>query len=305
MEKMDIIGRAKLFYFFSGALLILSIAAFSFFGLNFGIDFTGGSIMELEFLSERPDVSVLQERVANWDGSTIIFTPSGMRGLLIRTQHLSDDAHKKILELISQNEPGIFTEKRFDSIGPTIGRELRRNSMLAIFLVIGLIVIYIAWAFRKVSKPVQSWKYGLVTVVTLLHDIILPAGLFAFLGRFYAVEVDTLFVTALLTIMGFSVHDTIVVFDRIRENLKSASKSHIFADIVNRSVNETMVRSINTSLTVILSLAAVLLFGGESVTFFSLALIFGIAFGTYSSIFIASPLLVSWEKFSANRGSKT
>ena len=192
-----------------------------------------------------------------------------------------------------------FSEKRFDAIGPTIGQELKRKSIYAIIFVLVLIVLYIAWAFRKVSKPIASWKYGVVAVTALFHDVLIPTGLFSVLGKFAGAEVDTLFVTALLTILGFSVHDTIVVFDRVRENLRnSLGRGVDFSAIVEQSIKETIVRSINTSLTVILSLLAVFLFGGESIRYFTLTLIIGVVIGTYSSIFIASPLLVTWQLFS-------
>ena len=293
---MNIIGRRNIFYAISGSLMIESVILISLWGRRFGIDFTGGSLLELEFQAERPDVASLKARTGSWDGPSLVFTPSGDKGILVRTGHLSEEAKKKLLTLIGGQDGGLI-EKRFTGIGPTIGQELRQRSLAAILLVISLIVLYVAWAFRKVSRPVKSWKYGVVTVITLLHDAIIPTGFFAVLGKLYMAEVDTLFVTALLTIIGFSVHDTIVVFDRIRENLKEAKRAESFEEIVNKSVNETMTRSINTSLTVLFSLLAVFFFGGESVMFFSLALIIGIIFGTYSSIFIASPLLVSWQRW--------
>jgi len=298
---MDIIGHRKIFYAISGVLMLTSIAVFALWGLRPGIDFTGGSIIELEFSDVRPDVEKLKSATGEWSGGTVLFTPTGERGLLVRTKHLSDEEHSELLGLLDGGEERLFVESRFDSVGPSVGRELRNNSLMSLVLVISLIVIYVAWAFRKVSNPVPSWKYGIVTVVTLVHDVLLPAGLFAFLGHFYMIEVDTLFVTALLTIMGFSVHDTIVVFDRIREHLKAARGGDAFDVIVNKSVNETIVRSINTSLTVLLALLAIFLLGGESVRFFSLTLIIGIVAGTYSSIFIASPMLVTWHKFGVDR----
>ncbi|OGY91532.1 MAG: protein-export membrane protein SecF [Candidatus Komeilibacteria bacterium RIFCSPLOWO2_02_FULL_48_11] len=189
-------------------------------------------------------------------------------------------------------------EDSFESIGPTIGNELKQRSVYAVLAVLAAIIIYIAWAFRKVSQPVASWKYGLAAVIALTHDVLIPIGIFAVLGKFLGVEVDILFVTALLTILGFSVHDTIVVFDRIRENLAHSRHRGTFEEIVNISVNETVRRSINTSLTALLALLAIFLFGGESIKYFVLALMLGIIFGTYSSIFIASPLLVVWDKWS-------
>lgn len=190
----------------------------------------------------------------------------------------------------------IVIEDSFESIGPTVGNELKQRSIYALAAVLVAIIIYIAWAFRKVSQPVASWKYGVVAVVALLHDVIVPAGVFAVLGHYAGVEIDILFVTALLTILGFSVHDTIVVFDRTRENLARRTAGS-FEEVVNTSVNQTIRRSINTSATAFLALLAMYLFGGEPIKNFVLALMIGIAIGTYSSIFIASPLLVVWNNW--------
>ena len=299
---MNIIGQRKIFFTISAVLFLASIVALAILGLRLGIDFTGGSILEVEYSGVRPDAAVLRTRADGAGLGELLFSPTGEKGLFVRTVHISEEDHQKLLVLLKgNNDENPLVEKRFDSIGPTIGRELKNRSVLAIFLVILLIVLYIAWAFRKVSKPIPSWKYGVVTVVALLHDVMLPTGLVAVLGYFGGAEVDTLFVTALLTILGFSVHDTIVVFDRIRENLKGAKPKESFEETVNKSVNETMVRSINTSLTVILAMLAVFLFGGESVRYFSLILIAGVIFGTYSSIFIASPLLVSWHYYASGK----
>ncbi len=194
-------------------------------------------------------------------------------------------------------------EKRFESVGPVIGQELRSRSLWAIVVVLLMIILYIAYAFRKVSRPVASWRYGLAAIIALIHDVTIPAGFFAVLGHYLGVEVGLLFVTALLTILGFSVHDTIVVFDRIRENLRKGVAGD-FENTVEVSINQTISRSINTSLTVILTLLAVYLFGGETTKYFALTLIIGVFFGTYSSIFIASPLLVSWERYRQKRSSR-
>lgn len=299
---MNIIGQRKIFFTISAALFLVSVIALSVWGLRLGIDFTGGSILEVEYSGARPDAAILKTRATDVGLGELAFSPTGEKGLFVRAGHMSEEDHQKTLLLLrGNNNENPLVEKRFDSIGPTIGRELKNRSLMAIVLVILLIVLYVAWAFRKVSKPVPSWKYGVATIIALLHDVMLPTGFFVILGHFKGAEVDTLFVTALLTILGFSVHDTIVVFDRIRENLKGAKAKESFEETVNKSVNETMVRSINTSLTVILAMLAVFLFGGESVRYFSLTLIAGIIFGTYSSIFIASPLLVSWYHYTSSR----
>lgn len=299
---MNIVSNRKIFYSISGLLFLTSIFVLAVWGLRLGIDFTGGSIIEVEYAAARPDLTVIRSLLLEGPAGTVSVVPVGERGLFIRGGHMSEDAHQSVLTLLrGQGNSDTVLEKRFDTIGPTIGKELKNRSLSAIALVILFIVLYVAWAFRKVSRPVPSWKYGIVTIIALFHDVLLPAGLFSVLGYFWGIEADTLFVTALLTILGFSVHDTIVVFDRIRENLKNAKPKEPFAETVNRSVNETIVRSINTSFTVLLAMLAVFLFGGESVRFFSLTLIAGVLFGTYSSIFIASPLLVTWHEFTIRK----
>lgn len=294
---MNIIGQRNVFFMFSGILFAASIGALAVWGLPFGIDFTGGSLLEVAFSGERPAVEEVRGRLAPLDLGEVRLQPSGERGLLVRLRHIDEPTHRRILEALGAG----VEERRFDTVGPTIGAELRTRSGVAVILVIFLIVSYVAWAFRKVSRPVASWKYGLTTIVALVHDVLIPAGLFAVAGRFFGFEVDTLFVTAILTILGFSVHDTIVVFDRIRENLRKAPGHGDFEGLVNASVLQTLGRSINTSFTVVLALAAVCLFGGASTRIFSGTLIVGIIIGTYSSIFIASPLLVAWQGVSGSR----
>ncbi|MBI2055504.1 MAG: protein translocase subunit SecF [Candidatus Sungbacteria bacterium] len=307
---MNIIGHRRIFYALSGLLVLASAVALTVFGLELGIDFTGGSLIEVEFSSARPDMDELAQRVAGLDLGEVRFQPTGERGVIVRLKHVDETTHQEILARLgrasgandSAPDPLGLTpivERRFDTIGPTIGRELARKSLLAIVLAILLIVSYIAWAFRRVSQPIASWKYGLVAVAALTHDVAIPTGFFALAGRLFGYEVDTLFITAVLTILGFSVHDTIVVFDRIRENLKNSRDRFSFQEVVGQSVSQTMTRSINTSLTVVLALLAVYFFGGESTKVFSLTIIIGIFFGTYSSIFIASPLLVTWHQWNA------
>lgn len=296
---MNIVSHRKIFYAISGMLALASIIALAVFGLRFGIDFTGGAILEAEFLEARPEVELLRSRVDATGFSGMQLTPIGDRGVLVRGRHISEEMRKGLMSSLAGEAE--LLEKRFDSVGPTIGNELKRRSIVAVLIVLVLIVVYIAWAFRKVSRPVSSWKYGVVAVAALTHDVLIPSGLFALLGKTNGVEIDALFVTALLTILGFSVHDTIVVFDRIRENLASDLRREAFGETVARSLSETITRSVNTSVTVLLALSSVFFFGGATVKFFSLALIVGVFFGTYSSIFIAGPLLVSWRLFSENR----
>lgn len=311
---MNIIAQRKIFYIFSGTLFLVSIILFMLWGLKFGIDFTGGALLEIEFVSSRPAISELQNRIQPLDIGSVQFSPSEDRGLLMRLRDIDEPTHQNLLNALAgakdKTERDVaLREKQFSTIGPIIGKELAWRSIWALVLVLMLIVLYIAWAFRKISKPVSSWKFGVIAVVALLHDVFLPTGVFVVLGKLWGVEVDTLFVTAILTILGFSVHDTIVVFDRIRENLKKSSFIAIrtkegFEQVVNESLNQTIVRSVNTSFVVLLTLTAIFLFGGESVRYFSLALMLGVVFGTYSSIFIASPLLVTWHFYSLRRNSR-
>ena len=295
---LNIIGVRKIWFAFSGALFIASLAAIFIWGLKLGIDFTGGSIFELHW-SSPPEIAKIEDQLKTLNLGGFSVQPADNNDVFIRSKSLDENAHQTVLAALRdafKNEKGepAFAEKSFESIGPTVGAELRQKSYGAIALVLLAIIIYIAFAFRKVSEPVSSWKYGVCAVIALFHDVVIPTGIFAVLGRFLGYEVDTLFVTAILTVLGFSVHDTIVVFDRICENLLKRS-GKTFEETVNLSVNETITRSINTSLTVLLVLLAVYFFGGETTKNFVLVLIIGVVFGTYSSIFIASPLLALWH----------
>ena len=294
----NIIKKRKYWFALSTALVVLSAISVGVFGLNYGIDFTGGSIMEIQLVDAELTNAGVEQILVDLELTESVIQPTDDNILLIRTKHLNETQHEQIFaglsEKVSEQE-GSIEELRYDSIGPTIGKELKSKAVTSIFVVLLAIVVYIAWAFRKVSFPVASWKYGLSAIIALAHDVFVTVGLFSLLGYFFNFQVDTLFVTALLTIMGFSVHDTIVTFDRTRENLFNASDL-TFAEVVNKSINETVVRSLNTSLTTLLVLVSVYLFGGASIQQFILTMIFGIIIGTYSSIFIASPLLMVWYK---------
>lgn len=267
---------------------MVSLASILVFGLKMGIDFTGGSILEMEFQDQRPDSQFIKDKLSQFNLGEIIVQPAGEKGIMIRMQNISEETHQLIL---SQFEN--VREQRFDLIGPTIGKELAQTTKTAIILALIAISLYIIFAFRQVSKPVPSWQYGLATLIALFHDILIPVGVLAVLGRLYNAELTIPIIAALLTILGFSVHDTIVIFDRVRENLQRR-KFPGFQDTVNWSLNQTLGRSINTVLTVLLVLFAIFFWGGETLRYFSLTLIIGIISGAYSSIFIASPLLVSW-----------
>ena len=291
---MFIIKHRKIWYAFSLLIVIASLFSILKFGLKQGIDFTGGALLEVEYAA-KPDALAVKQKIESLSLGSAVVQPSGEKNIIVRMKDLTEEQHQKVLSAsLSVGQGG--KEIRFDSIGPVIGKELKKKSISAMILVIVMIVLYIAFAFRKVSQPVNSFYYGLMAVVALIHDVALPAGVFAVLGHYYGVEVDTLFVTALLTVLGFSVHDTIVVFDRIRENLRNNGNKNDFETVVGASVSQTVSRSINTSLTVILVLLAIFFLGGESTKYFSLALLIGVAIGTYSSIFLASPLLVTLQK---------
>lgn len=304
----QIIQKRKIWLTFSGIVVGLSIIALLLWGLNFGIDFTGGSLLELEFTGNRPSVSEVQSAVADLDLESLVIQPIGEQGMVLRFQDISEETHQAILVKISELFPdgaestsqafSGFEQLRFDSVGPTIGQELKTKSLSAILLVLIAIVLYIAWAFSKVSKPVASWKYGLSAIVALFHDVTITLGVFAILGEFYGVEINSAFVAAILTVLGYSVNDTIVVFDRVRENLPKSEDD--FEGTVNVSVNQTIRRSINTSATTLVVLISILIFGGSTIRDFVLALSIGIFIGTYSSIFIASPVLVLWDKLKRN-----
>lgn len=296
----NFIKNKKIWFTISGTLAAISIIALLVLGLRLGIDFTGGSLLEISYNSQRPSITQIEEALAETEISSLRVQPSGEKQYFLRFEDVDEATHQQILGKLREIqiegvEDNQFTEDRFESIGPIIGSELKSKAIEAIIVVLVFIVIYIAYAFRKVSKPVASWKYGISAIIALAHDILIITGVFSLLGYFFNVEVDSLFVTALLTILGFSVHDTIVTFDRTRENLfKYQDKS--FAEIVNISVNQTIVRSINTSLTTLLVLLAIFVLGGDTIKNFILALILGVIIGTYSSIFIASPLLTVWNR---------
>ena len=296
---MKIIDFRKTTYTISGILVGASFLSLFFWGLKLGIDFTGGSLLEIEYKTSRPQNDAIIGQLVKLGIKDAVPQPTGERGIILRLPDLNETRHQEILN--SLGGPANLIEKQFTSIGPTIGQELKKNSLWAIVLVMLAIMAYIAWAFRQVSRPISSWKYGVAALIALIHDVSIPAGFFAMLGHFYGITVDTLFVTALLTILGFSVHDTIVVFDRVRENLKKLGSREAFEEVVEKSLRQTIGRSINTSFTVMLVMLALYLFGGATTKYFSLAILVGVFFGTYSSIFIASFLLITWHKSALKR----
>lgn len=296
---MFIVTHRKLFYILSGIILAVSIAALALWGLKPGIDFNGGALFEISYPDGRPEKAEVEAALVPLKVDASV-RPTRENGYLIRMKDLTEKEQSSVRAAVSFQQTKKIAEERFDSVGPLLGREALGKSLVAIFFVILCIVLFVSFAFRKVSEPVSSWKYGIITIVALLHDVLVPTGAFAILGHYAGFEVDTLFVTALLVVLGFSVHDTIVVFDRVRENLRVARETHNrkdFATIVGDSIAQTFVRSINTSLTTVLALLVLYFIGPEITKHFSLALLIGIIAGTYSSIFIGSPLLVTVEKW--------
>ncbi len=291
---MKLLNYYRYFFLVSVVILVLGVISLGIFGLRLGIDFKGGTVTELNFNST-PDTNEVKAIVTNQGVENPQVQIAGDKGVIIRTGTLTKETHDKILSEL-KNKFGDYEEKRYESIGPIVGEQLTRKAIYQLALVSLGIIFYIAYAFRKVSRPVSSWQFGVAAIVALLHDLLVVLGIFSILGHFFEVEVDSMFVTAMLTVLGFSVHDTIIVFDRIRENLRVyAGQSMEF--VVNHSISQTLVRSLNTSLTVLLVLLALLLFGGVTIKYFVLALFIGIIAGTYSSIFVASPILVLWQNW--------
>lgn len=333
----DLVKYRWIPFTFSGILVLASFILLATIGLKPGIDFTGGSQLELEFTQNRPTVVQMHQALTPLHLAGLIIQPASTDSYILRMGFITEEQHQQILHVLnktftnsikatvtvasptSTNELSNNTiattvptstafvgnkiiEKQLETIGPSISANLRQRSIYAGIAVAFAIIIFVAYAFRKVSKPVQSWKYGVAAIIALIHDVSITMGVFVLLGKFFGIEVNIPFIVALLTILGYSVNDTIVVFDRIREQLIRHGVDK-FEYVVNLGVNQTFVRSLNTSLTTLFVLFALFFFGGETIHYFSLALIIGIFFGTYSSIFLASPLLVVWERLSLRKHS--
>jgi preprotein translocase subunit SecF len=291
---MIIVKYRNIFFGIIGAATVAALILLSIFGLNMGTDFTGGVLAEVRY-TERPAQEALVTSLTDARLASVSVRAAGDSAYIIRAASLSAEARAAL--------PGAVlggTIEKLTDIGPSIGSELRSKALIAISLVVICIVLYIAFVFRKVSKPVSSWWYGLITVVTLLHDIAMPLGAFALFGYLWGAQVDALFVTAILTVLGYSVHDTIVVFDRTRENLRlnqEMNRKEDFELVAGRSIEQTFVRSVNTSMTTLIALLALFFLGPESTQDFALTLIIGVIAGTYSSIALATPLLVTVAKW--------
>jgi len=294
-NNLNIIAKRRWFFALSGAVLVPGFIALILFGLKFSIDFTGGSKLLLE-RSKNSNLTSEKIQEIYIDKKIEIHTISENNGkILVRSIPMSQKQRENVFGELKIIDSGL-KESSFETVGAVIGNETKINALKAVAIAIIGITVYVAFAFRAVSKPVASWKFGIVTILTLAHDIFVVVGIFAILGKIFNVEVDSLFITSLLTILGFSVHDTIVVFDRIRENLKK-NTGGTFGEVVNTSILETANRSFNTSITVIFVLSALLFFSEGPIFWFVVALLIGIVSGVYSSVFTAAPLLVEWYEW--------
>ena len=291
--NINFIKYRKFYFIFSGILILAAISSLMIFGLKPGIDFTGGSILELEFKTERPNTFQIQEKLAELNLGEFYLQPTGQKGLILRMGDITQESHQKILEKLGNLQE--LNELRFESIGPIIGKELKEKTKIVIILSLLAILLYIAFSFRKIQRPISSWQYGLASLLVLFHDILIPLGIFSILGKFSGVQITIPVITALLTVVGYAINNVVVVYDRIRENILKFGKLD-FAQIVNQSINQTLTRQINTSLTTLFPLFFIFFFGGETLKYFALTLILGILAGTYSSIFLAGPILVSWPR---------
>lgn len=301
---MFVVTYRKLFYALSVAIIAVSVFAMVSIGFNFGIDFKGGTITQVSYSSARPDQTLIRSEVDKLDIGAYVLQPAGADGYILRTRELTVEEKEPFLKALTLGGKSTTTVEKYDSIGPVVGSELKNKAYASIAVVILGIVLFVTYAFRKVSEPVPSWKYGLATIVALIHDVIIPTGIFVIYTKFTGAEIDILFVSAILSVLGYSVHDTIVVFDRVREHLrinKEERKTEEFDITVGKSVSETFGRSINTSLTIFLVLLVLFLIGGSSTRDFAFILLVGVVVGTYSSIFIASPLLVTFGKMQSKK----
>jgi len=299
---MNFAKYTRTFLVIPAVISLLAVFALGVWGLKAGIDLTGGSLLQISFSQGRPAITQIDAVVSQLGVGEIRVQPTGTDGYIFRARTLSQDEKNTFESALSKLGP--IHEDQFSSVGPTIGRELLYKGLIALALVAISIILFIAFAFRSVSKPVESWKYGIIAIITLVHDILIPTGLFAFLGQLQGAEVDSLFIVALLTLLGVSINNTIVVFDRVRENLRkneTARNKELFGETVGRSIKQTLARSMNTTLTVIIMLVALYYAGPAATQSFSLTLIVGMIAGAYSSIFLAAPLLVEVEKRQGNK----
>lgn len=301
---MFIVNHRNVFFAVSALVTVAALVSIFIFGLKLGLDFTGGTLIQATYEGGRPAPEVLMRSLdaAGFKGYSL--REANTEDYILRAGNLTSEMRESLPSILAPEGSNPVTIGQLTEVGPTIGLELRNKALVALGLVLLCILLFIAFAFRKVSLPVSSWRYGLIALLTLCFDVVVPVGFFAFLGYAVGIQVDALFVTAVLTILGYSVHDTIVVFDRTRENLRinhDRNRKEDFAETAGRALSQTVVRSTNTSLTTALVLMVLFVLGPESTKYFALMLLVGIVTGTYSSIFLATPLLVAVEKWRKNR----
>lgn len=304
---MNLVKYRNAWLGFSAVLTVLSLIAIIAFGYKPGIDFAGGSQLEVRLTGVNQEVVPEGESLEVYLAETFkevttfdtVAQTSGENGYVFKSKVISNDQKNAFLTKIAPVADKV-EELQFETVSPVIGGEAIRKTILAVIAAIVVILLYLAYSFRRVPKPTSSWKFGIATIIALIHDVIVLLGIYAVFGHFFGAEVDAMFMTAMLTLLGFSVHDTIVTFDRLRENLIRRGGDN-FGVKVNDSIVETITRSINTSFTVVLVLLAMVLMGGASIYFFTLSLLIGVVIGTYSSIFVASMVLLLWQERSERK----
>ncbi len=300
---MNLLGKNKRWWIAGSVIsLALGMVALGIWGLKIGIDFKGGTLLEVE-TSQNINAEEFKQELEAVGVTNIISQTTGEKSLLVKSATIDDETHKKVNALLAEKQ---YVERRFENVGPTVGRDLTQKAVVAVILASVAIILYIAYSFRNVPQPASSWRFGVTAILALVHDVAIVVGAFAILGHYFGYEVDALFITAILTVMGFSVHDTIVVFDRLRETMLHSpiSTPEKFESAANASLVQTLNRSLNTSLTVIIVLLAMAVLGGESVRPFIIALLIGVTVGTYSSIGMATPVLVLWQNVVMRRRAR-
>jgi preprotein translocase subunit SecF len=290
---ISFIKHKNIFFVITLLMVAASVAAIAVWGLKPGIEFTGGSVLEIDYQGNRPDNAAIQEKISKLELKDTTIYATGDNGVIIRTQDLYPEQHSNLLSALE--ETGTTTEKSFEAIGPTVGKELTDKMAVLVLISLAAMLVYIAVAFRNVPGPVSSWQYGIASFLILAHDVLVPLGVFAALGKFQGVQITIPIITALLTVVGYAINNVIVVYDRVRENLLRDHKAS-FAEICDRAINQTLSRQINTSVATLLPVFAIYFWAGASLKYFALALILGIATGTYSSVFLAAQFLVFWQQ---------
>ncbi len=291
---MNIVGKRYFYFLLSLLIIIPGLVGAIIWGLPLSIDFTGGSYSELQFASgQTPDLQQVRNLYAKHNVQDALPRTGGDDVLIVRSEQIDNATNNEIVAALSEQFDSEIAVLRFETVGPSVGREVASRAAFAIGLAAVGIMVYIWYAFRGVRN---AYRYGIAAIIAMLHDLAVIFGAQALLSHFFGWEIDSLFLTATLTVAAFSVHDTIVVFDRIRENSQNRyTRKEGFEEVVNKSILQTLVRSINTQFTVFLTLLALVLFGGSTLRHFVLILMIGVLSGTYSSIFNAAPILVVWE----------